>query len=214
MMSQETLPFQYQAEKKSGLTRFAGLPLYLRLSDKVGLTRRIEQTLQTRTRGWAEQGLLLHSEFRDGNVLAGFEQLRVFQEALKCLPTRVTSVLLRSDSAGYQEERFDYCAEGKNPRFGVIDFAIAAKVSAAFKTAVASLKPTAWQPFYKEDANSGRYQTAQEWAEVSFVPQFAATRKNQASYRYLAGRRLRLFSENHTEKEEEHILKKNESRLT
>ncbi len=31
---------------------------------------------------WAEQEIILHSEFRDGNVPAGFEQLRVFEEAL------------------------------------------------------------------------------------------------------------------------------------
>ena len=30
---------------------------------------------------WAEQGVMLYSEFRDGNVPAGHEQLRVLQEA-------------------------------------------------------------------------------------------------------------------------------------
>ena len=30
---------------------------------------------------WAEQEIILHTEFRDGNVPAGFEQLRVFEEA-------------------------------------------------------------------------------------------------------------------------------------
>jgi hypothetical protein len=28
---------------------------------------------------WAEQALMLHTEFRDGNVPAGYEQLRVFE---------------------------------------------------------------------------------------------------------------------------------------
>jgi len=31
---------------------------------------------------WFEQGIVLHTEFRDGNVPAGFEQLRVFKDAL------------------------------------------------------------------------------------------------------------------------------------
>jgi hypothetical protein len=31
---------------------------------------------------WDEQGLVIHTEFRDGNVPAGYEQLRVLQEAL------------------------------------------------------------------------------------------------------------------------------------
>ncbi|KJU83517.1 hypothetical protein MBAV_004289, partial [Candidatus Magnetobacterium bavaricum] len=28
----------------------------------------------------------MHTEFRDGNVPAGYEQQRVLEEALKCLP--------------------------------------------------------------------------------------------------------------------------------
>ena len=71
--------------------------------------------------------------FRDGNVPAGFEQLRVLKTALSILPSSVKQVLLRSDSAGYQEELLEYCAEGRDPRFGTIDFAIAARVSASLK---------------------------------------------------------------------------------
>ena len=61
---------------------------------------------------WAEHGILLHSEFRDGNVNAGFEQLRILQEALSLLPSDVKHAYLRSDSAGYQEDLIRYCAEG------------------------------------------------------------------------------------------------------
>jgi hypothetical protein len=43
---------------------------------------------------------VLHTEFRDGNVPAGYEQLRVFQEALEMLPEGVRKVYLRSDTAG------------------------------------------------------------------------------------------------------------------
>jgi hypothetical protein len=38
---------------------------------------------------WAEQGLVLHTEFRDGNVPAGYEQLRVLERALSLLPEGV-----------------------------------------------------------------------------------------------------------------------------
>jgi len=51
---------------------------------------------------WAEQDLMLHSEFRDGNVPAGWKQLRVVKEALSYLPLSVKVVRLRSDSAGYE----------------------------------------------------------------------------------------------------------------
>ena len=50
------------------------------------------QPLQTY---WAEQGLLVHSEFRDGNVPAGYQQLRVLQEALEILPPGVEPRLYR-----------------------------------------------------------------------------------------------------------------------
>lgn len=63
---------------------------------------------------WAELQLMLHTEFRDGNVPAGHEQLRVFKEAMDCLPSAVKVVRLRSDTAGYQHDLLKYCAEGKN----------------------------------------------------------------------------------------------------
>lgn len=134
---------------------------------------------------WAEQDLLVHSEFRDGNVNAGFEQLRLLKESLDLLPTEVEKVFLRSDSAGYQEELLDYCAEGKDDRFGVIEFAIATRVTPAFKEAVAQVEASAWQPIYKEEAGL-RIKTEQEWAEVCFVPAWIGYSKKSADYRYIA----------------------------
>ena len=40
--------------------------------------------------------MVLYSEFRDGNVPAGYEQLRVLKEALSFLPDGVDTVRLRS----------------------------------------------------------------------------------------------------------------------
>ena len=72
---------------------------------------------------WSEAKLIVHSEFRDGNVPAGHQQLRVLIEALDRLPAGVEKVMLRSDTAGYQRELLRYCAEGRDDRFGVIEFA-------------------------------------------------------------------------------------------
>ena len=45
---------------------------------------------------WAEQGVVLHSEFRDGNVPAGYQQLRVLKACLvAAAATGVTKVYLR-----------------------------------------------------------------------------------------------------------------------
>jgi len=94
---------------------------------------------------WAEQGLIVHSEFRDGNVPAGHEQLRVLEVAARLLPAGVRKLYLRSDTAAYQQDLLKYCAEGKNRRFGVIEFAIGADVTAEFRQAVAQLPEAAWQ---------------------------------------------------------------------
>ncbi len=134
---------------------------------------------------WAEQELVLHSEFRDGNVPAGHEQLRVLEETLEKMPPGVQRVLMRSDSAGYQQKLLKFCTEGNNERFGVIEFAVAADVTEAFKAAVAEVAEQDWRPLHRE-VNGKSVKTGQQWAEVCFVPNWAGHSKNGPSYRYLA----------------------------
>jgi hypothetical protein len=134
---------------------------------------------------WAEQGVFLHSEFRDGNVPAGHQQLRVLRESLAGAPAGVTKVYLRSDTAGFQRELLLYCGEGKDPRFGVIEFAVGADVTQEFRRAVLALPAAAWQPLYRRF--EGQLQdTGQEWAEVCYVPNWAGHSRNRADYRFLA----------------------------
>ena len=48
-MAQGLLPFKYEEEKKStGMTAMAGLPLYLELGQKLGLTKSIDRHIQVR----------------------------------------------------------------------------------------------------------------------------------------------------------------------
>ncbi|MDO9514917.1 MAG: IS1380 family transposase [Syntrophales bacterium] len=136
---------------------------------------------------WFEQRIILHTEFRDGNVSAGFEQLRVFKEALDCLPEEVKTVRLRSDTAGYQHNLLRYCATGENSRFGVIDFAIGCDVTQEFKKAVAQVEESEWKPIYKT-AYGKKYATGTEWAEVCYVPNAIGHSKKDPVYRYLAKR--------------------------
>ncbi len=138
---------------------------------------------------WEEQGMMLHSEFRDGNVPAGFAQLRVLKESLaKAAALGVGKVSVRSDSAGYQQDLLLYCGEGKDARFGVIDFAVSVDVTPAFKTAVRSVKETDWRPLVRRTSDGGRIETDQEWAEVCFVPNWAGHGRSRADYRFLAVR--------------------------
>lgn len=136
---------------------------------------------------WHEHGLVLHTEFRDGNVPAGYEQLRVFKDSLACLPASVETVRLRSDTAGYQHALLNYCETGVNRRFGRIEFAIGCNVSRAFKAAVAEVPEPQWQPIYKDNGGI-KLKTGSEWAEVCFVPDELCHSKDAPEYRYIAKR--------------------------
>ena len=149
-----------ETEKKDALFSYKGFKAY--------------QPLNTY---WAEHGLILHTEFRDGNVPAGHEQLRVLIHALSLLPPGVKTIRLRSDTAGYQQRLMAYCDRG-DKRFGRIEFAISADVTPEFKKAVSETKE--WRPLFDK---KGRIRG--EWAEVCFVPNKSATKKGEP-YRYLA----------------------------
>ena len=135
---------------------------------------------------WAEQQMVLHTEFRDGNVPAGYEQLRVLKESLSLLPEGVEQVRLRSDTAGYQHTLLRYCEEGKGHRFGRIEFAVGSDVNPEFKKAVLTeVGKQDWKPIYRE-IDGKRIQTNQEWAEVCFIPNAIGHRMDVPVYRYLA----------------------------
>lgn len=148
-----------------------------------------DRTYQPLNTWWAEQGIILHSEFRDGNVPAGFQQLPVFVEALEQLPQGVKRVMLRSDTAGYQHDLLKYCEKGTNERFGRIEFAIGCDVTRAFKQAVAEVEESEWKPIRKRVKEKWE-ETGTQWAEVCFVPNAIAHSKNGPEYRYLATRKV------------------------
>lgn len=138
---------------------------------------------------WSEQNYLLHTEFRDGNVPAGFDQKRVFIDTLSQLPPGVEKVYLRSDTAGYQHDLLKYCELGENARFGRIGFAIGSNVTSEFKKSVFETKDEDWHPIYKKVVKDGEVklkETNQQWAEVCYVPNEISRSKKGPNYRYLA----------------------------
>ncbi len=139
---------------------------------------------------WFEQDQVVLSEFRDGNVPAGYQQLRLLQESLKQLPEGVEKVCVRSDTAGYQQDLLRYCAEGTNERFGVIEFAIGADVTASFRQAVREVAEDQWFPVLRTDPDGRQYDTGQQWAEVCYVPNWAGSSKKGPAYRFVATREL------------------------
>jgi hypothetical protein len=124
---------------------------------------------------WAEQELLVHTEFRDGNVPAGYDLPRVFKESLDTLPEGIRKVRLRADGAGYSHDLLAYCEEG-DVRFGRIEFAVSCPVTDAFRKEVQKVPAQEWK----------RLDARREWAEVGYVPSELAYSKKGRLYRYLA----------------------------
>jgi hypothetical protein len=114
------------------------------------------QAYQPLNSWWAEQGVMLHSEFRDGNV-----------------------------PAGHQQDLLLYCGEARDAGFGAIEFAVGADVTAALRKAVLSVPETDWQPLLR-GVDGAPQQTSQDWAEVPYVPNWAGHSKGRADYRFLA----------------------------
>lgn len=135
---------------------------------------------------WAEQGLVLHTEFRDGNVPAGFEQKRVLKEAIECLPKGVKKVRMRSDTAGYQHELLKYCDREDNKWCGRIEFTVGCDVTPEFKEAVMEIEEEDWTELMKREVSGELRETGRQWAEVCFVPNAIGHSKNGPEYRYLA----------------------------
>ena len=134
---------------------------------------------------WFEQDQVVYSQFRDGNVPAGYGQLAVLLRSLELLPEGIEEAALRTDTAGYEWDLLKYCAEGKNERFGVIPFCVGVDVTAAFKAAVAQVQSSEWRPLLRK-ADGMEIDTGQQYAEVCFVPNEVATKKHGPEYRFLA----------------------------
>jgi len=127
---------------------------------------------------WAEQGLVLADEFRDGNVPASVGIKDLVDRAYGSLPHREGGwqVAVRSDSAAYEQAVLDHWAE-RGWRF-----AVSADMTEALRREVLALPPEAWH-FWSQEAD-GVVRAA--GAEVPFVPSKRRERRDAQPYRYLA----------------------------
>ena len=110
---------------------------------------------------WAETGLVLADEFRDGNVPASRELARMVDQAYEALPAREGGwqVRVRSDSAAYEYEALDHWQERG------WKFAVSADMSPQLRAEIEALPLEAWQEWGQE-----RSGVVREWAEVAYVP--------------------------------------------
>lgn len=112
--------------------------------------------------------------------------LALLDLALAALPAGVEKVRLRSDTAGYQHELPEGCAEGTDERFGVIEFAIGTRMDVTQESKAAVRAPESeWKPLLRRE-NGREIGPDQEWAEVVHVPNSASHAKDNPTYRFLA----------------------------
>ncbi len=85
---------------------------------------------------WAEQDVVVADEYRDGNVPAGMENLRLIQRGFASLPVTVTEYAFRADSACYDEDVLKWLANPQRPDGpqGQIAFTISADMTPGLRT--------------------------------------------------------------------------------
>jgi hypothetical protein len=126
---------------------------------------------------WDEQRVMLYTEFRDGNVPAGYSLRPALDKALSYLPESVRGkqIFLRSDTAAYNINLLKYCED-----MG-IQFAVGCKLNTDMRKAILDTPEYAWK----------KLDNIREYTEVCFVPNsLATTKKNKYEFLYLATREL------------------------
>ena len=132
---------------------------------------------------WAEMDLVVADEFRDGNVPAIMDPLRVAKRAFAALPSSVTTYYFRGDSACHEGELLGWLRDEnrKGGPSGPIGFAVSARMSEGLRQAVAAVPQDAWQAYGAEHVSEIR-----ECAEVAYVPSEKTERKDSKPLRYVA----------------------------
>jgi hypothetical protein len=124
---------------------------------------------------WAETGLVLADEFREGNVPASVGIRRLVDEAYEVLPPGPWQVWIRSDSAAYEQDNLDHWHDRE------WKFAVSADMSPQLREEIEALPEGTWKVWKEEKRGMVR-----EWAEVPYVPSKKKEKKDAQPYRYLA----------------------------
>jgi hypothetical protein len=140
---------------------------------------------------WAETGLILADEFREGNVPASVGIRKLVDKAYGMLPSGLWRIRIRSDSAAYEQDNFD----DWNQKHW--EFAVSADMTPQLKAEIEALPLEAWQPWIEKGEKEGG--VFREWAEVAYVPGRKSEKKGLRPNRYLAirisSRQGELFSD-------------------
>lgn len=96
---------------------------------------------------WVEQDLVIADEYRDGNVPAAMENLRLIQRGFASLPDGIEERYFRADSACYDEQILKWLvdSERENGPKGEIGFTISADMTSALHDTCAAVPENRWQ---------------------------------------------------------------------
>ena len=94
----------------------------------------------------AETGMVIHDEFRDGNISPATRNLWFIKKCFAKMPTGKKIARFRADSASYQSKIFNYC-QHKN-----IKFAVGGRMDISVKTIIKELDESHWRP-YKDSSS-------------------------------------------------------------
>jgi hypothetical protein len=132
---------------------------------------------------WAEMNLALADEFRDGNVPAQKEPLRVARRAFQALPPTVKEYYFRGDSACWEKGLLNWLRDEKRvdgPQ-GLITFGISVRMTPNLKKHIERLPEEQWEP-YREDSEAVR-----ECADVlNYWPEDEERPDGAGTLRYIA----------------------------
>jgi hypothetical protein len=131
---------------------------------------------------WAEAGLVVADEFRDGNVPAQMAPLNCAKQAFAALPGEMEALFFRGDSACHEAGLINWLRDESRdagPQ-GFIGFSVSARMSAELAQALRAVPEEQWTTFGHD-----RDGTVRQWAELDFVPGEKTEKKDIVPLRYV-----------------------------
>jgi hypothetical protein len=137
---------------------------------------------------WAETGLTIEAEFREGNQSPASGALPFLIKMKEGLPEQINQIRLRSDAAWYQADVMDYCDQHK------IKFAIGGKKTEAMMQAIEVIPIKQWELWTTDEEVLKQHPEQKEWLIAETVH---SLEKSTTSYRVVVIRKpypgLELF---------------------
>lgn len=143
-----------------------------------------EQGYQPINAYWHEQGLVINTEFRDGNVPSNHAVPGFVERAFSNLPEEVKVRFFRMDAAGYNFDLMEYCHDNG------IGFGISVPLCKSLKGEILNVKEDDWndvsltreQLLKRTRLDIDSEESGWQWSELDYV----SDDKRGDKYRYIA----------------------------